>query len=367
MSLSEDQLKRANDGINVLSNKYPASSDPSYKIKIDLLNENIKKSPKDPILNYQLNHFKEQISKASNAIDILSTDYPASSDPNYQQKIDLLNDKIKENPNDSILYYQLNHFRNLQKTQKTNFTFDKDETGAYADDSANNAIDYFFSMFGSAETKSNEWSKYNEAFFNAIITLNIKELNDYAIIVFNKITTTFSDIGNYFYNFIESTLTTYSLLITMIFFILFVAILLFAKDKFGNILVLFYFYTGFLITGFFVTCIKWIIILYNKTKKLVLLIYNFVKLLLQEAPLSLEDYWTMIKTIFWIVITVISICFTLVIFCFTAFGIEFLIRLANVLFVTIDENNENSTLDFMEILGKIYTILKGTLNSVNGD
>ena len=89
--------------------------------------------------------------------------------------------------------------------------------------------------------------------------------------------------------------------------------------------------------------------------------------MLQEAPLTLENYWTMTKNIFWIIITIISICFTLIIFCFTAFVIEFLIRLANVLFITIDENNENSTLDFMEILGKMYTILKGTLNSVNGN
>ena len=156
-------------------------------------------------------------------------------------------------------------------------------------------------------------------------------------------------------------------MITMIFFILFVAILLFAKDKFGNILVLFYFYTGFLISGFFVTCIKWIMILYNKLKKLILLIYDFLKLLLQEAPLTLENYWEMIKDVFWVIITIISICFTLIIFCFTAIVIEFLIRLANVLFITIDQNAEDSTLDFMEILGKIYNILKGTFNSVNGN
>ena len=184
---------------------------------------------------------EEQLKKANDAIDLLSTDYPTSTDPTYQKKIDVLNNKIKENPKDPILQYQLNHFTKLQKAQKTEFTLNKDEAGKYAGNSANNAIDYFFSMFGSAQSKSNEWSKHNERLFDAIITLNIKELNNYANIVFNKITTMFSDIGNYFYNFIQSTLTTYSLLITMIFFILFVAILLFAKDKFGNILVLFYF------------------------------------------------------------------------------------------------------------------------------
>ena len=367
VSLSEDQLKKANDGINVLMNKYPASSDPTYQQKIDLLNENIKKTPKDKILQYQLNYFKEQITKASNAIDILSSDYPSSSDPTYQQKIDLLNDKIMENPKDALLQYQLNYFTNLQKTQKTDFKLNKDEAGKYAGDSANNAIDYLFSMFGSAQSKSDEWSKYNESLFDAIITLNIKELNNYANIVFNKITNMLSDIGNSFYNFIQTTLTTYSLLITMLFFIIFVAILLFAKDKLGNILVLSYFYTGFLISSLFTVCIKWIMILYNKGKKLVLLIYDFLKLLLQEAPLTLENYWTMIKTVFYIIGTVISICFTLFIFFWTAIAVEFLVRLANVLFITIDENNENSTLDFMEILGKIYTILAGTFNSMNGD
>jgi len=317
----------------------------------------------------QLN--EDQKKQASNNIDILNTDYPISSDPTYQKKIDLLNANIQSNRDNNltpVLNYQLKFFIKLQKTQKTNFTFNKDETGEYADDSANNAIDYLISTVDSTQSNAkNEWAKYNEGFFNAIITLNIKELNNYANIVFNKITNMLSDTTNYFYNFVQTTLTTYSLLITMLFFIVFVAILLFAKDKLGNILVLCYFYTGFLITTLFVVTIKWIMILYTKGKNLFLLLYDFLKLLLQDAPLSLEDYWIMIKKIFWIIITVISICFTLFIFFWTAIAVEFLVRLANVLFITIDENNENSTLDFMEILGKIYSILKGTFNSVGGD
>ena len=308
---------------------------------------------------------EDQLKKATSEIDILTYDYPASSDPKHEKKIVEIKKKIKEddntrgNPNRPVLMYQLDYFEKLQKAQKTTISKDDIKNNSKGImktlQSEFNSIKKDFDVF---------WSKCN--IFDAIITLNIEKLNNHAVQIFNLIKNILSKIGNFLYKFVESTLITYSLMITMIFFILFVAILLFAKDKFGNILVLFYFYTGFLITGFFVTCIKWIMILYNKTKKLVLLIYNFLKLLLQEAPLSLEDYWTMIKTIFWIIITVISICFTLIIFCFTAFVIEFLIRLANVLFITIDENNENSTLDIMEMLGKIYTILKGTLNSVNG-
>jgi hypothetical protein len=210
---------------------------------------------------------------------------------------------------------------------------------------------------------TNELLKYNEGLFNAIITLNINELNNYANNIFNKITSILSNIWNFFYNFVQTTLTTYSALITMIFFIIFVAILLFSRDKFGNILVLFYFYTGFLLTGLFVASINWIMILYTKGKQLVMLIYNFLTLLLQEAPLTLDNYWQMIKDVF----CIISICFTLLIFFWTAIAVEFLTRLSNVLFIAIDENNADSTLDFVQILGKIYIMIKETFNSVNGD
>jgi hypothetical protein len=353
----------ANRGISTLLLNYPASSDPSYEKKIKSINDSIEKTNdlfSNRVLKYQLNYFKEQIIKANNAIDVLTYDYPASSDPIYDKKIEIIKYKISANPDDSLLKYQLNYFETLKKDQKTTVS---------ADDAKNNAMKTKDKLLSEIKAIKKEFDDFwkNSNIFEAIIKLDIDKLNTFAVSIFNIIKNISSKIGDYLYNFVESTLTTYSLMITMIFFILFVAILLFAKDKFGNILVLFYFYTGFLITGFFVTCIKWIGILYNKAKKLFTLIYTFLKLLLQEAPLSLEDYWIMIKTVFWIIVTIIGICFTLIIFCFTAIGIEFLIRLANVLFITIDENNEDSTLDFMEIIGKIYSILKGTLNSVNGD
>ena len=302
---------------------------------------------------------EDQLKKATSEIDILTYEYPASSDPKHEKKIQAIKNKLKEDKADRpVLMYELDYFEKLQKAQKTTVSKDDIKTTK-----TKNKVE---SEFNSIKNEFNAfWSNCN--IFDAIITLNIEKLNGYASQIFNLIKNILSKIGNFLYNFVESTLITYSLMITMIFFILFVAILLFAKDKFGNILVLFYFYTGFLISGFFVTCIKWIMILYNKLKKLILLIYDFLKLLLQEAPLTLENYWEMIKDVFWVIITIISICFTLIIFCFTAIVIEFLIRLANVLFITIDQNAEDSTLDFMEILGKIYNILKGTFNSVNGN
>jgi len=237
----------------------------------------------------------------------------------------------------------------------------------YGNDISDKAIDTLTSEMNSAEKEAKEWSKYAEGIFDAIITLNIKELNNYAILIFKKITTVLTNIGNYLYNFIQTTLTTYSAFVTMLFFIIFVAILLFSRNKFGDILVLSYFYTGFLLTGLFVASINWMIILYNKGKNLVMLLYEFLTLLLQEAPLTLENYWTMIKNIFWIITTIIGICFTLLIFFWTAIAVEFLTRLANVLFIAIDENNEDSKLDIMEIISKVYGMLKDTFNSVNGE
>ena len=129
---------------------------------------------------------EDQLKRATSEIDILTYDYPASSDPKHEKKIEAIKKKIKEddakkgNPDRAILKYELDYFEKLQKAQKTSVS---------KDDIKNKSTEIKNKLESEFKSIKKEFDDFllNTNIFDAIINLDIEKLNKYAGKIFNLI------------------------------------------------------------------------------------------------------------------------------------------------------------------------------------
>ena len=149
----------------------------------------------------------------------------------------------------------------------------------------------------------------------------LKTVTDYANLIIKYLISSIRKLINFINKLIFSSFE-YISVVLIIFAILLAATLLFSSNKYGNLLVLCYFFIGFLILFLYGIVIWFFKLIFDQFFNVFNITYDVITM--KKSPVTFEVVWAIICAIFWWIIAIIFVALILLLGFVVAWAIKML-------------------------------------------